>query len=233
MLRKTIKTILILCLTAAFGITVLSLTSCQTWKWLWSQDTGIIPNPDDLIFGDDQEDDTNNGFEGAVVYDGSAHSGTDIYYRGKAGHPNADRVIVIDAGHQSHANTDMEPNGPASEVMKMKVTAGATGISTGQEEYKLNLKVALLLRDELIRRGYSVVMIRETNNVDIANSDRAKIANKYNAAAYVRIHANSWTSEDLNGAMTICQSPNNPYPDCLAHYEESRVLSELILKEFC
>lgn len=233
MLRFTKTTLRILGTASFLAILLASLTACQTWRWLWSQDMGIIPNPEDLILGGEPEEESGADFEGAVVYDGSAHSGTDIYYRGKAGHKNADRIIVIDAGHQAAANTELEPNGPASEVLKMKVTAGATGVSTGLEEYKLNLKVALRLRDELIRRGYSVVMIRETNNVNIANSDRAGIANKYNAAAYIRIHANSWDDNSMKGAMTVCQSSNNPYPDCVAHYKESRLLSELILEEFC
>ena len=117
--------------------------------------------------------------------------------------------------------------------MKAEVTWGATGVYTGQTEYELNLAVALLLRDELIRRGYSVVMIRETNNVTISNMERAEIANKYEAAAYIRIHANSWTDDTMRGAMTICQSASNPYPTCAAHYERSHRLSQLVLSEFC
>jgi N-acetylmuramoyl-L-alanine amidase len=117
--------------------------------------------------------------------------------------------------------------------MKAEVTWGATGVYTGQTEYELNLAVALLLRDELIRRGYSVVMIRETNNVSISNMERAEIANKYEAAAYIRIHANSWTDDTMRGAMTICQSASNPYPTCAVHYERSHRLSQLVLTEFC
>jgi hypothetical protein len=33
--------------------------------------------------------------------------------------------------------------------------------------------------------------------------------------------------------MAICQTRDNPYPDCARHYERSRLLSELILQEFC
>jgi N-acetylmuramoyl-L-alanine amidase len=117
--------------------------------------------------------------------------------------------------------------------MKAEVTWGAEGIYTAQAEYELNLQVSLLLRDELIKRGYSVVMIRETNNVQISNMERAQVANKYSADAFVRIHANSWTDESLHGAMTICQSRQNPYPDCVAHYEQSHSLSQLVLDEFC
>jgi hypothetical protein len=76
-------------------------------------------------------------------------------------------------------------------------------------------------------------MIRETNNVSISNMKRAEIANKYEAAAYIRIHANSWTDDTMRGAMTICQSASNPYPTCAVHYERSHRLSQLVLTEFC
>ena len=214
--------------------TVLSASSCDTWDWLWSREAGDTLPQEDMILGDEiPEGDTDVIWEGAVDYTGEAHSGTDIYYVGKKGSPNRSRVIVIDPGHQLKGSAALEPNGPDSEIMKAEVTWGATGVYTGQTEYELNLAVALLLRDELIRRGYSVVMIRETNNVSISNMERAEIANKYEAAAYIRIHANSWTDDTMRGAMTICQSASNPYPTCAVHYERSHRLSQLVLTEFC
>lgn len=214
----------------------LILSSCaETWDWLWSRENGDGMNTGDMVLGDDiPEGDTDNAIGGsAVEYTGEAHSGTDIYYLGKKGNPNSDRIIVIDPGHQLKGSDALEPNGPGSESMKAEVTWGASGVYTGQAEYELNLAVALLLRDELIRRGYSVVMIRETNNVSISNMERAEIANKYEAAAYIRIHANSWTDSSLRGAMTICQSAKNPYPTCAAHYRNSYTLSRFVLDEFC
>ena len=223
--RRAIPLLLLLC-------TALCLSSCgQVWDWLWTRDRETPVDSADLIMGDSlPEEDWI--FEGAVSFTGEAHRGTDIYYVGDRESPNCTRVIVIDAGHQLKASSAKEPVGPGSTETKNEVSAGATGVYTGQTEYELNLKVALLLRDELIRRGYSVVMIRETNDVSISNMERAEIANKYNAAAFIRIHANSWTDQ-RSGAMAICQTRDNPYPDCARHYERSRLLSELILQEFC
>lgn len=221
---------------AAILLTVsICLSSCgETWDWMWSRNPGGPLDTNDLILGGgNAEQETDLVFEGAVEYTGEVHSGTEIYYLGEAGHENRNRIIVIDAGHQQKAMDALEPCGPDSTEMKAKVSAGVTGVSTKQKEYELNLRVALLLRDELIRRGYSVVMIRETNNVSISNMERARIANKYNAAAYIRIHANGSEDTTLRGAMTICQSASNPYPTCAATYEDSRLLSEIILDQFC
>ena len=137
------------------------------------------------------------------------------------------RLIAIDAGHQGKGNSKKEPDGPGSSTYKAKVTSGTTGCATGLEEYKLNLTISLMLRDELIARGYNVIMIRETHNVDISNSERAMIANQANADAFVRIHANSSDSSSVNGAMTICQTKNNKYNSHL--YDQSKRLSSSVL----
>lgn len=139
-------------------------------------------------------------------------------------------VVVIDAGHQGKGNSQKEPDGPGSSVLKAKVTSGATGCVTKQQEYVLNLQVALKLRDELELRGYRVVMIRENHEVDISNSERAKIANNLAADAFIRIHANSSDSSSVSGVETICQTSSNPYNSHL--YSESRKLSDCVLDEF-
>ncbi len=128
--------------------------------------------------------------------------------------------IVIDAGHQEKGNYNKEPVGPGATETKAKVSSGTEGRFSGMAEYELNLAVALKLRDALIDQGYNVVMIRETNKIDISNAERAEIANKIGADAFVRVHANGSENTSVQGMMTICQTKNNRY--CGGLYEESR-----------
>lgn len=142
------------------------------------------------------------------------------------------KVIAIDAGHQLRGNSSMEPDGPGSSTKKAKVSSGTSGCATKIPEYKLNLKVAKKLKKELVGRGYKVVMIRTKDNVNISNVERAKIANKAGADAFVRIHANSAGSSSVSGALTIAPTAKNRYLSSKIR-KESQKLSGKVLDAFC
>ncbi len=152
--------------------------------------------------------------------------GTGIVYPSANGH-----LVCIDAGHQQNGDSAPEPVAPGASETKARVSSGTTGRTTGVPEYLLTLEVALKLRDELIARGYGVVMTRETNEVNISNSERAGIARDAGVDSFVRLHANGSEDTSVNGAMTICQTASNPYTASL--YAQSKSLSQNILDSFC
>lgn len=141
-------------------------------------------------------------------------------------------IVCIDAGHQQAGISEQEPNGPGSTVMKAKLTTGTQGCVTGLAEHQLNLTIALALKQELLNRGYKVVMIRETADCPKSNAERAQIANNSGAEIFIRIHANSSTNSSIAGAQFYAPSPANPYLSSSV-VTASNTLSAVMLDRFC
>ena len=75
-----------------------------------------------------------------------------------------------------------------SDAIKVGMT-----FEDGATEAEINLKVALKLRDKLLAKGYNVLMIRETSDVQLDNIARTVIANN-NSDAHIAVHYDSTTS---------------------------------------
>lgn len=116
-----------------------------------------------------------------------------------SGQPLSGKVIGIDPGHQAHANYDPEPVSPESTETKAKVSSGASGRFTGVAEYVINLQVALKLKVKLEALGATVVMTRETHDVNISNAARAQMMNDANVDCWIRIHANGNNNASVHG----------------------------------
>lgn len=141
------------------------------------------------------------------------------------------RMIAVDAGHQGKGNSKKEPIGPGASTYKPKVSSGTTGAATKVPEYKLNLAIALLVKQELLDRGYEVFMIRETHDVNLSNRERAEMANESGADLFIRIHADGSENASVSGTSTLYPSKDNPYVSFL--YKDSYDLSKAIVDAMC
>ena len=138
--------------------------------------------------------------------------------------PLSGKVIGLDPGHQAKGNSQKEPNAPGSSVLKAKCTTGATGTVTGTLESEINLSVALMLKDYLLEQGAVVVMIRDTQDVDISNAQRALVFNEYKADLSIRVHCNSTVNQSVKGILMM-------KPQSHIYLDESYEASEAIIKE--
>lgn len=144
---------------------------------------------------------------------------------------NKNRVIVIDPGHQGVGNNDQEAVGPGSSTMKAKVAGGATGVVSRKTESLINLEVGLKLKAELEARGYTIIMTRTSQNVNISNQQRAQIGNSHNASAIIHLHCDSANASSARGAHTIAIASNNPY--CPSLYSASSLLANSVISNYC
>lgn len=118
---------------------------------------------------------------------------TTVYYFNQLNFTPDPKTICIDPGHGGSSS-------------------GATGENGQRFEKNDTLRLSLLVRDELTKRGYTVVMTRD-GDTDVSLEDRCKIANRSKASLFVSIHRNSTT-----GAGTGCEMwihSTNPSDDRL------------------
>lgn len=168
-----------------------------------------------------------DGTWSAVEIDGKEYYIASEYLKLKSEMQENGRLVVIDAGHQGKGNSEQEPIGPGASEMKAKVASGTSGCVSGLNEYELTLAVSLKLQAELEARGYQVIMVRTSHDVNISNSERAAVANNAGADAFIRVHANGSDDSSENGILTICPTSANPYMGNL--YSQCRSLSECVL----
>jgi cell wall hydrolase/autolysin len=144
---------------------------------------------------------------------------------------SASKHVCIDPGHQLRGNSQLEPVAPGSSTRKPKVSSGAQGVATRKNEYQLTLEVGLKLRDALQAKGYKITMIRDKNEVNISNKERAEKANDSGCDSYVRIHADGINNSSISGVSVLTASAKNRYLSP-AVQKASEKLSKDILAEY-
>ena len=143
-------------------------------------------------------------------------SGTATLYRSTAA-AKKNHVVCVNAGHGtrggSSVKTQCHPDGTA-KVTGGTTSAGATSavavssgmtFADGTPESKVTLAMAKKLKEKLLAAGYDVLMIRETEDVQLDNIARTLIAN--NASdCHIALH---WDSTSSNKGAFYMSVPNN------------------------
>lgn len=136
------------------------------------------------------------------------------------------KVIGIDPGHQAKSNSEQEPVAPGASETKKKVSSGTQGRWTRVPEYQVNLDVGLKLKALLESNGATVIMTRETNNVDISNAERAILFNDKKTDLAIRLHCNGSENQEKHGAFMLVPK-SNPF------LEECNSAAKDVIDEFC
>jgi len=116
------------------------------------------------------------------------------------------KIIVIDPGHGSKSNLELERVSPDSEEKKIKDGGGAEGVNSKTPEYLISMDVASKLKETLQKEGYTVIMTKNKHSESLGNIERAEVGNKNNANLVIRIHADSADLEDAKGASILVPS---------------------------
>lgn len=168
------------------------------------------------------------------------NTGTAILYENN-NENKKNKVICVNAGHGTSGGDSQKtlchPDG-SPKVTSGSTAAGstyATAVSSGMTfsdgtpESKITLATAILFKDKLLAEGYSVLMIRENNDVQLDNIARTVIANN-NADCHIALHWDSTTSD--KGAFYISVPNVGSYRSMepvASHWKEHHSLGESLI----
>lgn len=169
------------------------------------------------------------------------HSAIINLYRAPAGTARG-RTVCVNAGHGTSGGTSVKtqchPDGTP------KVTGGSTGageteawaVATGTTmldgtpEANVTVSLAILVRDRLLEAGYDVLMIRETDDVQLDNIARTVMANQ-KADCHIALHYDS--TENDKGAYYMSVPNDAAYramEPVASIYEEHGRLGDSVIK---
>ncbi len=151
------------------------------------------------------------------------------------------KVVCVNAGHGtqggSSVKTQCHPDGTP------KVTGGTTGagaisaaavsggmqFNDGTAEAKVTLAMALKLKEKLLERGYDVLMIRESDDIQLDNVARTVIANN-KADCHIALH---WDSTGSDKGAFYMSVPNvasyRAMEPVASHWQEHHALGDSLI----
>lgn len=152
------------------------------------------------------------------------------------------KVIAINAGHGTKGGSSVKtlchPDGSAKvtggSTKKGSIEASAVSSGTtmldGTAEAVVTLKLALIVKERLLDAGFSVLMIRESEDVQLDNIARTVFANQ-NADCHIALHYDS--SDHDKGFFYLgvpeVESYRNMEP-VASHWQQHNALGESLLE---
>ena len=150
-------------------------------------------------------------------------------------------TVAVNAGHgtsggpsvRTLCHPDGTPKVTGGSTAEGETTATAVSAGTqmldGTAEAQVNLSLALLLKDVLLKRGYDVLMIREDEDVQLDNIARTVFANQL-ADCHIALH---YDSTDYDKGLFYMSVPDVPsylaMEPVASHREEHERLGKCII----
>lgn len=132
-------------------------------------------------------------------------TGAAVFYRSSAAN-RKEITVCVNAGHgtsggesvKTYCHPDGSPKvtsgSTASGATKASAVSSGMTFSDGTPERDVTLALALVLKDKLLASGYDVVMIRESDDVQLDNIARTVIANN-TSDCHIALHWDSTASD--------------------------------------
>lgn len=168
------------------------------------------------------------------------NSGKAVLYRSESA-SRKNKVVCVNAGHGtsggSSVKTQCHPDG-TPKVTSGTTSAGATTavavsggmtFADGTPEAKVTLAMAKVLKDKLLAKGYDVLMIRESDDVQLDNVARTVLANNL-ADCHIALH---WDSTKSNKGAFYMSVPNvasyRAMEPVASHWKQHNALGESLV----
>lgn len=168
------------------------------------------------------------------------NSGNAVLYLSKSPAPK-NFTVCVNAGHGtkdgekvqtlSHPDGSAKVTGGSTKKGSITSTAVSVGMTfkDGTPEAEATLSLALILKAMLLEEGYNVLMIRETDDVQLDNIARTVIANNC-ANCHIALH---YDSSSADKGMFFCAVPKDQNYRLMepvkTHHKEHLLLGKAIV----
>lgn len=205
--------------------------------------TNSTPKTNSITLNTDKTEGTEIGLSSEWKYADFAqiNTGKAMLYKTASKNPKG-KTVCVNAGHGTSGGSSVKtlchPDG-TPKVTSGTTSAGATKaiavsggmtFSDGTPEHKVTLAMALVLKEKLLAQGYDVLMIRETEDVQLDNVARTVIANNM-ADCHIALHWDSTTSD--KGAFYMSVPNVKSYREMepvASNWEKHHLLGESLIK---